>query len=329
MASPIDRGRPRLRGAAALLGYGGYLGLLGLAVVGSWVAAHFGANPSAVVLVALPTMALVCWGLEYVQPYTLRWRPKPASFRLDLLHTVLSGAAIAPFVRAGALALVVALGAELHDSGGPTPWPDELPMGLQAALAVVIADFGAYCAHRFMHVSRVGWRMHVIHHSPKALHFLASARTHPFNVVLTLGCESIAVLSLGINPTALMLATVVKGVNGLLQHSNIDLRPGWLSGVLATNEAHWWHHSVELDESNRNFGNSTMVWDRLLGTWFMPSDRPPRVEVGVADALIPENYLWHMAAPFVLTRFEQAAASQAEDVLSAEAGVRQTERAAP
>ncbi len=64
-----------------------------------------------------------------------------------------------------------------------------------------------------------------------------------------------------------------------------------------------------LEESNRNFGNTTMVWDQLFGTFFLPDDRPPREDVGVADAAIPENYLWHMAAPFLLQRFERAAAA--------------------
>ncbi len=49
-----------------------------------------------------------------------------------------------------------------------------------------------------------------------------------------------------------------------------------------------------------------MVWDRIFGTFFLPADRPARLEVGVADAAIPENYFLHMVTPFLLQRYEAA-----------------------
>jgi sterol desaturase/sphingolipid hydroxylase (fatty acid hydroxylase superfamily) len=49
-----------------------------------------------------------------------------------------------------------------------------------------------------------------------------------------------------------------------------------------------------------------MIWDRLFGTYFLPTDRRPGVEVGVAGAAIPESYLAHLATPFLLDRYEQA-----------------------
>lgn len=307
MARPLDRGRPPLRGPRALLGYGGYAGLLGGAVLLGWIALQAGTSAPVVTPAVVISAALICWVLEQVAPYTPRWRPAPATIGLDILHSAASALAYAPVVRAGALALVVALGAVLYETGRVTPWPHHWPLGVQVVAGVALADLGAYLAHRFMHVSRLGWRVHVVHHSPRALHTFAAGRTHPFNVALTLGCETAPLLALGANPDVLALMTVVKGVNGLIQHSNIDLRPGWLSYVVATNEVHGWHHSVALEESNRNFGNTTMLWDQLFGTFFLPADRPPREEVGVADAIIPEHYLWHLAAPFLLQRFERAA----------------------
>ena len=301
-----DRGRPALVGAAALLGYLGYGTLLLSAALVAWGAMEAGGAPTTVTLVVVVAVAWICLLLERVQPYTEVWSPPRKVLGLDLVHAVMSALVFAPIVRAGALAAVVALGAAVYSEGADTPWPHHWPLGVQVVLGVVLADLGAYTAHRLMHVTRAGWRCHVVHHSPVALHFLASARTHPFNIILTLGAETLPVVALGANPWVIALMTIVKGTNGLLQHSNIDFRPGWLSNWLATNEVHWWHHSVHLEESNRNFGNSTMVWDRLFGTWFLPTERSPGVAVGVADAAIPEHYLWHMAAPFLLQRFERA-----------------------
>ena len=64
-----------------------------------------------------------------------------------------------------------------------------------------------------------------------------------------------------------MLLLVFKACNGMLQHSNIAMTPGFLSGILATSDVHRFHHSSDLDESNTNFGNATMIWDRIFGTY--------------------------------------------------------------
>ena len=45
------------------------------------------------------------------------------------------------------------------------------------------------------------------------------------------------------------------------------MTPGFLSGILATSDVHRFHHSSDLDESNTNFGNATMIWDRIFGTF--------------------------------------------------------------
>ena len=311
MARGIDRGRPGLSGVRAVLGYGGYALILGGALVGGALGLRSGWSAVVVPAVLVPSVALLCGGLERLQPYTATWRPGVRSFSIDLVHALVSAFGMAPLVRSGALVLVVALGATFQGDPAATPWPDHWPLALQVVAAVLLADLGAYCAHRFMHLTRIGWRVHVVHHSPTRLNFLASARSHPFNVVLTLGAETGLVLALGANPETLAMMTVFKGCNGILQHSNIDLRPGALSWLVATNEVHWWHHSVDLDESNRNFGNSTMFWDRVFGTYFLPTDRPPRTEVGVADAAVPERYLSHLVTPFVLQRYEAAAAREA------------------
>ncbi len=253
----------------------------------------------AIVLVVLP--------LERVVPYTRKWQPGWRVFGLDLLHTMIASNVIAPFARVTAFALIAHVGTTATQQLGFSMWPHTWPMVFQIVLAVLIADLGAYSAHRWMHLTRVGWRIHAVHHSMSKLHVIAAARTHPFNALLTLSLETGPLIFLGVSPEAFAAWTVWKAVNGLLQHSNVDFRPGWLSWILATNDVHRWHHSVELDESNTNFGNTTMVWDQVFRTFFLPADRRPRLEVGVADAAIPENYLMHLATPFWLDRFESEA----------------------
>ena len=67
------------------------------------------------------------------------------------------------------------------------------------------------------------------------------------------------VVLLGITPEAYTLLLVLKGVNGLLQHSNVAMTPGPLSYLVVTSDVHRFQHSTDLGESNTNFGNATMV----------------------------------------------------------------------
>ncbi|MFN7951500.1 MAG: sterol desaturase family protein [bacterium] len=291
----------------SLLSRGGYAGVLLAALLATALLLRMGwAAGSATGSVVFVT-ALVLGLLEVWSPHSAAWRLERQSFVVDLTHTLVTAYVVAPAVRATLAVAFADFGTKLLYGTGTTPWPHHWPLVLQVALAVVIADFGAYSAHRFMHATRIGWRIHSVHHSPQRLNFLASARSHPFNVILTFSVENGPLILLGVSPQVLAFWTVIKAVNGLLQHCNVELAAGPLSRVMATPEVHRWHHSVVLDESNRNFGNTTMLWDQLFGTYFRPTDRRPGTTVGVSGALIPERYLSHLATPFLLDRFERDA----------------------
>lgn len=293
--------------ASSPLGPLAYPAVLLVALMGAAALQHAGWTAPGATGAAVFVTAIALGVLEALAPHSAAWRLERKSFLVDLTHTLVTAYAVAPAVRATLAVALTELAAGSLWGTGRGPWPAHWPIALQVALAVVIADFGAYSAHRFMHATRIGWRIHAVHHSPQRLNFLASARSHPFNVILTFSVENGPLILLGVTPEVLAYWTVIKAVNGLLQHSNIAFTDGPVSRVLATAEVHRWHHSVVLDESNRNFGNTTMLWDQLLGTYFRPTDRHPGTTVGVSGALIPERYLAHLATPFALDRFERDA----------------------
>ncbi len=247
---------------------------------------------------AVAAAGAVIWLLEYLLPYDENWKPEGWRLGLDVLHTAVSS------VIAGAMKTAVMLGLAmwLDPHLGLGLWPSSWPLWAQVVLAVPVADLGIYLGHRWMHTSNIGWRVHAVHHSPSKLHFWASARTHPFNAVVKVVCESGPLLVLGIGPDAYAFWLIFMSVNGMLEHANIELRPGVLSYVLATNIVHRGHHSRERAWSDSNYGNTTMLWDLLFGTFKMP--KAPVHEVGAGGYAIPENYSAHLAAPFVLSRFE-------------------------
>jgi sterol desaturase/sphingolipid hydroxylase (fatty acid hydroxylase superfamily) len=90
---------------------------------------------------------------------------------------------------------------------------------------------------------------------------------------------------------------VLYSVNGFFQHSNIYLRFGLLSGIFSTAEMHRWHHSQIPAESNSNYANVFIIWDRLFGTYYRPAS-----EVGMLGLLNPDypmGIIQQMKAPFV------------------------------
>ena len=48
------------------------------------------------------------------------------------------------------------------------------------------------------------------------------------------------------------------------------MRFGWLNFVFNTPGLHRWHHSMDLREGNKNYGENLVCWDLLFGTFANP-----------------------------------------------------------
>lgn len=302
-APTLERQPVPLRGLRRAFARWGYAGVLVacLALCATLIAA--GLQPATATSLTTLTVTLALWALERVQPFSAHWVPDRRTLGLDIAHSLLSSGGVAAIVRAGALWLTVWLGGSVAQAWGFTVGPATWPIAAQVVVAVGLGDFGAWAVHRWMHHSAFGWRLHAVHHTARGLHVFAAGRTHPFNSVLVLTAETIPALVLGLDPVAIALMTAFKGANGQLQHANLDLRPGALSRWLTTCENHRWHHSADPRLGEHNFGNSTMLWDRLFGTFHLPPDRAAGDRVGLDDVDVPESFVHHMALPFRLDRW--------------------------
>lgn len=247
-------------------------------------------------------------------PARERWGLTLRAASIDLLHSIVTSGGAAQIARAFVLSVVTIVAVALSEAVGTSLWPETWPFLAQLALAVVWSDLGAYVGHRFLHGSSLGWRVHAVHHSSERLHLFATSRSHPLNGALTFGLENAAVVLVGVPAEVLVVLMAVKSINGMLQHANAAFRPGWLSYVLATNVVHAWHH-VRHPHDGRvvNFGNTTSVWDRLFGTFYIPVDQHVPEQVGNADVDIPEHYGWHLVAPFVFERLRRVDPAVTDD----------------
>ena len=94
---------------------------------------------------------------------------------------------------------------------------------------------------------------------------------------------------------------MLYSVNGLFQHSNVKLRYGWLNYVVGSAETHRWHHARDPKVASCNFGNTTIVWDLVFGTWHLPRDRSIE-DIGIPDRAYPRTFWRQMAQPFARKR---------------------------
>jgi sterol desaturase/sphingolipid hydroxylase (fatty acid hydroxylase superfamily) len=240
----------------------------------TWEMIAHGETPiMALTIVVIIANALI-WLAEFALPYQKSWRPSGRVLLLDIAHTMVSAKVITPFAKLLLLELIAKYSLQRY-----AIWPYDLPIWVQVIIAIIIGDLLIYTLHRWMHLSDFGWKIHVVHHTPTKLHFWASARSHPINVMLVYTTEVGVLLLLGISPEALAIWTIFMSVNGLFQHCNCDIKPGILNSFLATCDVHRVHHSPDWKYSNSNFGNTTVLWDRLFGTYCLPEK--PITEVGI------------------------------------------------
>ena len=78
------------------------------------------------------------------------------------------------------------------------------------------------------------------------------------------------IAALGPPVVAVFLFEVLLNATSMFNHGNVRLAgplDRWLRCFLVTPDMHRVHHSVEVDESNSNFGFNLPWWDRLFGTY--------------------------------------------------------------
>jgi ornithine lipid hydroxylase len=181
---------------------------------------------------------------------------------------------------------------------GVSLWPSTWPLWGQLVMALIVAEFGYYWVHRLSHEVGWLWRFHAVHHSVSRLYWFNSGHFHPMDTLLNYSAEVVPLLLLGASPKVLVLFSVFTTMNGMLKHSNIDLRLGPLNWLLSTAELHRWHHSKEPTEGNTNYGSNLVLWDLVFGTRFLPDQKPP-VDIGLSGVSdFPGSFVAQLRAPF-------------------------------
>jgi sterol desaturase/sphingolipid hydroxylase (fatty acid hydroxylase superfamily) len=227
-------------------------------------------------------------------PFQKQWKYGIKEFTLNIFHQMTNSLLIIPLAKFCMENTVT----HFHTFN---IWPSQAPFVLQVILAILIADLSIYLSHRWMHSTKIGWRIHVVHHTTTKMNFLAASRSHPFNAFLVYSLEVGILLLLGVTGEVLITWTAFMSIVGLFSHTNLDLRLSFFNKFLSTADVHRVHHDLEWDHSNSNYGNTTCLWDRVFGTFILPEEKI--TQQGLKEYSIPPQYHQHLLAPFTLKRF--------------------------
>lgn len=233
---------------------------------------------------------------EAFAPHRQEWSPKLQDICSDSLFLVVIQISLPAVLKATALFFLVWLS---HNTSAPCSsfWPHDAPVLIQLCIMLLVAEFFRYWIHRGIHKSRKLWRFHAVHHAADKLYTINVGRFHPFDKALQFIGDSLPFLLLGVSSEVLATYFVLYAVNGFYQHSNTDVRLGFLNWIIAGPELHRWHHSAKISEGHSNYGNNLIIWDVVFGTRFLPKNRQVD-SIGIKNTDWPKGFFLQMSAPF-------------------------------
>jgi lathosterol oxidase len=173
---------------------------------------------------------------------------------------------------------------------------DKMPLLLQFLLAIVVADFAEWAIHWALHRIPFLWRFHSIHHSSKALDWIAGSRSHFVDDTLVRGFILVP-LMLGFSQNIIVAYLVFVTLHATWTHCNFRPNAKWLEPFLVMPRYHHWHHSSQKEAIDKNFAIHFPWIDRLLGTYYFPPEWP--ASYGLDGEQIPTGFIRQTYLPFL------------------------------
>ncbi len=253
-----------------------------------------------VVVVGLGFLFLIA---EWLMPYRAHWNKPQGDLSNDLISGTVAYIIMPIFLKPLFVALLAGSSAWLAIQAGGSIWPSHWPVVWQLLLMLLIGDAGRYWGHRLAHEVPLLWRFHAVHHSAKRLWWWNATRQHPVDKVWFTFTEMLFPVLFGAEGIVLAMYLGVTAVCGYSQHCNINIKLGPLYWFFNVVELHRWHHSKDASQSDNNYGNNLIIYDRLFGTYYHPERQgKPELqvgEIGLINPDYPQHYLGQLKAPFI------------------------------
>lgn len=171
-----------------------------------------------------------------------------------------------------------------------------LPWLLQFFLAVVVADLCEYLIHLALHKVPFLWRFHSIHHSSKALDWIAGSRSHFVDDTLVRGFI-LAPMMLGFSQSILMVYLIFVTLHATWTHCNFGPNAKWLEKFVVMPRYHHWHHTSQKEGIDKNFAIHFPWIDKIFGTYYFPEHWPEKY--GLDNEAIAPGFMGQTIDPFL------------------------------
>jgi sterol desaturase/sphingolipid hydroxylase (fatty acid hydroxylase superfamily) len=135
----------------------------------------------------------------------------------------------------------------------------------------IVWDFWQYTLHRLQHASPILWETHRFHHSDVAVNATTQGRHHLLSHLLNLVWHMPIVFLFGALSPHALAGFLLFRCWGFVNHANVRLGFGPLTGVIAGPQWHRIHHSIDPHHRDRNFATFFPFIDRLFGTYYAPA----------------------------------------------------------
>jgi sterol desaturase/sphingolipid hydroxylase (fatty acid hydroxylase superfamily) len=273
-----------------------------------WMHVYFEGHPLAKAIPAFVTFAslAVLIVLEQFFHYEKGVSQKRLAVR-DILSTVFNVLVTGPAMRILFVPLVIFLPQALLGRNLFFDSSVELgPLWLQMILAPLLYEFFRYGIHRLQHIVPFLWELHSYHHSVTDLKTMNTYVSHPIDWALRNALPPVILAYVGFDPAAILFGAGLSTTASLMSHFGAGLHAGWLNRVFVTPEVHRWHHSIKVPEGHRysvNYGVGLVLWDQLLGTYYLPTKDGVPVQpdkLGHPDGVADEPNYFKL---FFLTRY--------------------------
>jgi len=133
-------------------------------------------------------------------------------------------------------------------------------------LLLLAEDFLYYWLHRWDHEVRLFWAVHVTHHSSEHMNFTVGFRSSVFQPLYRF-VYFIPLALAGFRPLDIVFIYSATQIWGILVHTELINKMGWLEYILVTPSHHRVHHASNPKYLDKNMGMFLIIWDQLFGTF--------------------------------------------------------------
>ena len=146
----------------------------------------------------------------------------------------------------------------------------KIPLYGQVIFFLILFDFIEYWFHRLEHAWLPLWRIHEVHHSTVDLNWLSGSRQHAFELIIGNIIAGSLFAFWGAGREAVAITLFIESAWGIYNHSNINIKTGYLKYIFNTPEMHRVHHIKKGQGQFSNYATKFTVWDWIFKTAYLP-----------------------------------------------------------